>query len=85
MVNNPVEAVAQAMAKSDFEDDGEAWIFMIDSQRDRYRAAARAAVKALREPTPYMASRGFIADECTDPMSIFRAMIDAALVESTHD
>lgn len=50
-------------------------------QRGYYDDAARDAIASMREPTPAMAAKGFIADECQAPMDVWRAMIDEALVE----
>lgn len=50
-------------------------------QHGAYDDAARDAIMAMREPTPAMAAKGFIADDCQAPMDVWRAMIDHALVE----
>lgn len=47
------------------------------------RAAARAAIDAMREPSEAMITAGWIDKEDVNPDEIWGAMIDAALSEST--
>lgn len=84
-----VEKVARAICDSDFCDNGdhgagEAWADMDEQQRDYYRDNARAAIKALREPTEAM----LIAAAEINGLAIIPewcAAIDAALAEGETD
>ncbi len=47
----------------------------------KHEGAARAAIAAMREPTEAMLDKGSleIADEASDALTVFQAMIDEAL------
>jgi hypothetical protein len=49
----------------------------------RWDEVARAAIEAMREPTPEMLVNVYVTDMPDEPMhaAVFRAMIDAALAE----
>lgn len=58
--------------------------------RDKYLAIARAAIEAMREPTPHMIEEGWDADKTTYESGgwngqiddAWRAMIDASLKDT---
>ena len=76
-----IELVARAIfiadnrSGSDWEEHPAEW------ERDEYRNLARAAIKAMREPTPMMLDEGANFRAHARPERIWRAMIDAALSE----
>lgn len=51
----------------------------VEAHWKEHEHAAGFAISAMREPTPAMAAKGFVADDCTAPMDVWRAMIDEAL------
>lgn len=79
-----VERVARAMCEHDCPHLADAYGYYAD----QYRARVRAALEALREPTPEMveAGRSAIAPGWTDPANeivpAWSAMITAALGET---
>ncbi len=72
-----VEEVARAIAWANNEDD---FGRMSEEVRELYREQARAAIRAMLEPTEEMLKAGR-AHEATDLASEYCAMIDAALAE----
>ncbi len=75
-----VERVARAMYPKGWEQDGHfnsrerAW------RRDHAMIAARAAIEAMREPTPGMLSDGLAIHDWDHGLDdVYTAMIDAAL------
>lgn len=85
-----VEKVARAICDSDFCDNGdhgagEAWAGMDEQQRDYYRDNARAAIKALREPTEAMIATAAWEDGEYTARTVWGQMIDAALAEGETD
>ena len=95
MTKTMIERVARAMASA----SGEAWWVYPDQwgrrtwqTRDEYMARARAAIAAMREPTPQQCAAalaalddGTVADPkaaAWDATRAYRAMIDAALKEA---
>jgi len=72
-----VEKVARAIASSQDENKNDYWY-------GDYIEHARAAIEAMREPTEYMASAGWLtnmADDGQGPDDCWRKMIDEALKE----
>ncbi len=79
-----VESVAKAMAEQ-----GQAhtkWEDCAETFREKMRAQARAAIEAMREPTPAMVDAGYEADNGEDrhlgergARDCWRLMVDAAL------
>lgn len=90
-----VERVARALCRTECEPAGCGYSVWDDSlsvaDREKYRELARAAIEAMREPTDIMAMHGGAVmgdgigevtnDDCA---SIFTAMIDASLSDSTQ-
>jgi len=86
-----VERVARAIYEGRNGVGAVAWAHRQDGYKDPYRADARAAIEAMREPTPEMAVAGFVADAFRTPMArleadfepkaVHRAMVDAALTK----
>ena len=72
-----VEEIARAIAWANNEDD---FGRMSEEVKELYREQARAAIRAMLEPTKEMLEAG-MAHEATDLASEYRAMIDAALSE----
>ena len=81
-----IERVAEAIALSGNGGTWDDW-YNVD-QKEFHRRRARAAIAAMREPTPEMPKAemdlggyGFTDGECycADPSEIWRAMIDEAL------
>jgi|DEB0MinimDraft_3_1074331.scaffolds.fasta_scaffold40310_2 hypothetical protein len=59
------------------------WDSETEGKRAFYRHCARAAIEAMREPTPYMVMHGY-TKQTRDPRTVekqWEAMIDAALEE----
>ncbi len=79
MTDDLVERVARAMfvVESDDPDDPGVWEYAAEN----YRALARAAIEAMREPTEAMIDAGAIYADCNGAHGAWQAMIDAALKE----
>ena len=73
-----VERVARALHAHD--DEFYTWAAGGHEMRQAYRAEARAALEAMREPTDEMV-RAITPQETTDGRINYRIMIDAALRE----
>lgn len=81
-----IERVARAICRTSFDDiDGEALDALVDECWHVWEDAARAAIKAMREPSPHMysvAAKVVPAHELADGDDMaeaYRAMIDAAV------
>lgn len=76
-----IERVARAIG-------GDVWETCSDRMREQFRAQARMAINAMKEPTPEMISASIEAnDRQTSGMTnawIYGAMIDAALSEKAE-
>lgn len=84
-----VDRVAKAAANAYYEED--CWDALTEEQFDQWLAAARAAIAAMREPTPEMENAWYPGVEKHDPGGLispdgysfnlygWQAMIDAAL------
>ena len=81
------ESMIDRVAKAICRWDGEDWngpLGSRDCSRNRYRAMARAAIKAMRKPNYYMMENGDSAISDAKGFGTaqgWRAMIDAALFE----
>jgi hypothetical protein len=87
-VSEMIERVARAICKSRFLDSGtgdDGWDDASPEIRCDYRAEARAAIEAIREPTDAMVERAVGEFSGYPRAAIFRAifihMIDAVLAE----
>lgn len=95
-----VERVARAICASDFDGDETVYDTMSAEMQGNFHINARAAIEAMREPTHRMTVAGHSALDDTEHTQtkalgslmgrmafsdVWRAMIDAALVDSpTH-
>ena len=79
-MNDMLERVAAAMLDADF--DVGSWRHADENIKDRFRAMARAAIAAMREPTKAMIDAGETAgNPVYEPRVIWGAMIDEALAD----
>jgi hypothetical protein len=78
-----VERVARAIYEDRNGPRCEPWGTKPKGHKDPYRADARAAIEAMREPTEAMVGSGADHDAegggTGNPLAIYTAMIDAAL------
>lgn len=75
-MNQIVERVARAIQAADFKGSNITFDEMNPIRQHNYLSSARAAVEAMREPTPEMAIAAF--KYCTN-IGAWKAMIDEAL------
>lgn len=78
-----VERVARAIAETG---NGGVWTdenWYKEYQRDFHRKRARAAIEAMREPTYAMRHADDVKEWPEDATACWKAMIDAALKETT--
>lgn len=81
----PVERVARAIYErscADTDYDNLPWAQLLPTVTDAYLGLARAAIAAMREPSPEMVEDGEDADLLAENVrQIWHAMIDAMLSE----
>jgi len=80
MHDDMIDRVARALCKTEHEGDAGAWENKEDYQREDYRAEARAAIEAMREPTEamYKAARAYGFSD-GEALHCWKEMLDAAL------
>lgn len=78
MADDMIERVALAIERAD--SPGLPWHLETEQDQKVYRNLARAAVAAMREPTPEMMLAGFVCCPI-HTLSTWEAMIDAAIAE----
>lgn len=84
-MNEMVERVARALREEARVVGVNSWDEMEESRKEKWRWSARAAIEAMREPTPGMESTAFDLRACTDDgcdpsgPAYWRRMIDEAL------
>ncbi len=74
-----IERVAEALAEADLFK----WNTFDEIERQAYLGQARAAIEAMREPTPeiYQAINNHNAEQWFDPEDLWKSAINAALEE----
>ncbi len=87
MSENMIERVAKAIFFRGGEQDDMQWEHGQSYLREMAREQARAALKAMRSPTPEMILAGVHHDNMGDMEGRWNAMIDAALapIEQTTE
>lgn len=78
-MTSKIEEVARAIG-------GDVWESCSDRMKEQFRAQARAAIEAMKEPTEAMSKAAYEADGTSMMLAIayedvWREMIDAALAE----
>ena len=76
-----IERVAKALSEREGSGPWEGGL-MGERGREMWRATARAAIEAMREPTSEMAFADDVKEWPDDAKAAWRAMIDAALTPS---
>lgn len=82
--NTMIERVARAICEEDERNGGAPWGYyeaVTHIRLEAYRDMARAAIAAMREPTPEIEKAGWIEGACLTPADHWKSMIDAALKE----
>lgn len=78
-----VHRLVVEMVKADLNDD--CWDALTEEIYDQYERMARAAIEAMREPTPGMIEAAshclVVNDDGNDPKDVWQTMLDAA----SHD
>lgn len=75
-----IERVARAIARDDYDGD-DLWDKLGPGNKAAYKANARAAIEAMREPTEKMSDEGAANNFGKPSYAAWQAMIDAALSE----
>lgn len=79
-----IDRVARELC--DFDLGKDAWDYTGEHEcRDDYRALARIAIKAMREPTYGMRHADAVNEWPEDATACWKAMIDAALSDASSD
>jgi hypothetical protein len=78
-----VERVGRALYEDKLTQSGPPWDAVAEGYKIKYRARARVAIAAMREPTDQMVSAAILEDPSyieIDVQRMWQAMIDAAQV-----